>query len=76
MNVLEALIGVTSMQHAVTLKGVTPALATPDTQAMDLLAQVKSFFLVTVRPPSDDSLCFLVCEVLIVVASFSGFHHK
>ena len=45
MNALVALTGVTSMQHAVTLKGVTPALATPDTQAMDLLAHVSSAFI-------------------------------
>ena len=38
MNVLLALMAVILMQHAKTLKGVTPALATTDTQAMDLLA--------------------------------------
>ena len=42
MNVQGALIGVILMQLAVTLKGVTPALATPDTSAMDFLAQVSS----------------------------------
>ena len=42
MNVQGALIGVILMQPAVTLKGVTPALATPDTSAMDFLAQVSS----------------------------------
>ena len=42
MNVLVALIGVILMQVAVTLKGVTPALVTPDTQAMDFLAHVSS----------------------------------
>ena len=42
MNVQVALIGVILMQPAVTLKGVTPALATPDIQAMDFLAQVSS----------------------------------
>ena len=42
MNVQGALIGVILMQLAVTLKGVTLALATPDTQAMDFLAQVSS----------------------------------
>ena len=40
MNVLVALIGVTHMQLAPTLKGVTPALATLDTQGMGILAQV------------------------------------
>ena len=40
MNVLEALIGVIPMQLAATLMGVTPALATVDTQAMDVLAHV------------------------------------
>ena len=42
MNVLEALIGVIPVQLATTLKGVTPALATLDTQAMDSLAQVSA----------------------------------
>ena len=40
MNVLEALIAVTSMQHATTIKEVTPALATLDIQAMGFIAQV------------------------------------
>ena len=40
MNVLEALIGVISMQLATTRKGVTPAHATLDTKAMAFLAQV------------------------------------
>ena len=40
MNVLVALTGAISMQLAPTLKEVTPALATPDTQAVGLLAQV------------------------------------
>ena len=40
MNVLEALIGVIPVQHAATLLGVTPALATLDTQAVGVLAQV------------------------------------
>ena len=43
MNVLEALIVVMIMLLATTLKGVTPALATVDTQAVDLLALVSSF---------------------------------
>ena len=42
MNVLEALIGVIAMQLATTLVGVTPALATLDTQAMDFLAHVSA----------------------------------
>ena len=42
MNVLEALIDVTPVQLATTLMEVTPVPATPDTQAMDFLAQVKS----------------------------------
>ena len=42
MNVLLTLMAVILMQHATTLKGVTPALATVDTQAMGLLAQVRS----------------------------------
>ena len=42
MSVLLALMAVILMQHATTLKGVTPALATVDTQAMGLLAQVRS----------------------------------
>ena len=40
MNVQEALIGVITMQFVVTLKVVTPALATMDTKAMAFLAQV------------------------------------
>ena len=40
MNVLKALIAVTTMQLATTLKGVTPALVTLDTQAMEFFAQV------------------------------------
>ena len=40
MSVLKVLIAVIPMQLATTLKGVTPALATLDTQAMDFLAQV------------------------------------
>ena len=43
MNVFEALIAVIKMLLATTLKGVTPALATVDTQAVDLLALVSSF---------------------------------
>ena len=40
MNVLEALIGVIGMQLVTTLKEVTPALATVDTEGMDFIAQV------------------------------------
>ena len=43
MNVLKALITVMTMQLVTTLKGVTPALATLDTQEMDFLALVSSF---------------------------------
>ena len=42
MNVLEALIGVIAMQPVTTLVGVTPALATLDTQEMDFLAHVSA----------------------------------
>ena len=42
MNVLEVLIGVIPKQLATTLKGVIPALATVDSQAMDSLAQVSA----------------------------------
>ena len=42
MNVLEALTGVIPKQLATTLKGVTPAPVTLDTQAMDSLAQVSA----------------------------------
>ena len=45
MNVLEVLIGVIPVQLATTLKGVTPALATLDTQAMVFLAQVSTSIL-------------------------------
>ena len=38
MNVLLALMAVITVQLATTLKGVTPALVTMDTQAMGLLA--------------------------------------
>ena len=40
MNVLVALIGAISMQLAPTLREVTPALATPDTQAEVFLVLV------------------------------------
>ena len=40
MNVLVPLIGVIPMQLATTIKGVTPAIATLDTQAVGFLAQV------------------------------------
>ena len=42
MNVLEVLIDVTLVQHATTRMGVTPALATMDTQAMGLLVWVST----------------------------------
>ena len=42
MSVLEVLIGVIAMQLATTLKEVTPALVTLDTQAMGFLAQVSA----------------------------------
>ena len=42
MNVLVVLIAVITMQIAATLKGVTPVLATVDTQAMGFLATVSS----------------------------------
>ena len=42
MSVLVALIAVIPMQHATTLKEVTPALATLGTQAMDFLIQVSA----------------------------------
>ena len=45
MSVLKALIAVIAMHGAPTLMGVTPAIATPDTQAVGFLAQVsKSIF--------------------------------
>ena len=42
MSALKALIGVMIMQLATTPRGVTPALATQDTQAMDILVQVSA----------------------------------
>ena len=52
MNVLEAFIGVIAMQHATTIKEVTLALATLDTQAVDFLAQVRNcmffFFFISI----------------------------
>ena len=45
MNVLKVLIAVMIMQLATTLKEVTPALATVDTQGMDLHALVSSLVL-------------------------------
>ena len=47
MNVLEALIGVIPVQLATTLKGVTPALATLDTQEMGSFAQVTAAIFMT-----------------------------
>ena len=40
MSALKALIAAMIMQLATTLKGVTPALVTMDTQAMDFIAWV------------------------------------
>ena len=40
MNVLEALISAIIMRLVTTLKEVTPALATLDTEGMDFIAQV------------------------------------
>ena len=45
MNALLALMAVIPVQHATTLKEVTPVLATAATQAMDFLAQVRSSIL-------------------------------
>ena len=42
MSVLKALIAVMIMQLASTLKGVTSAIATLDTQGMDFLVQVSA----------------------------------
>ena len=49
MNVPEALIDVIAMQLVTTLVGVTPALATLDTQAMGFLAQVSVSALTTMK---------------------------
>ena len=57
MNVLEALIGVIATQLATTLKGVTPALATLDTQAMDFHAQVN--FSITIFLIIAATLCMI-----------------
>ena len=43
MNALKALISAMMMQLVTTLKGVTPALATVDTGAMELFALVSSY---------------------------------
>ena len=43
MNVLKALIAVTTMRLASTFKEITPAIAALDSQAMDLYALVSSF---------------------------------
>ena len=66
MNVQEALIGVITMQLVVTLKEVTPALATMDTKAMAFLAQVSqticnqiismTFFCLYTYPDIDECL--------------------
>ena len=42
MSAVKALIAAMLMQLATTLMGVTPALATLDTQGMDLLVQVSA----------------------------------
>ena len=42
MSVLRALITVITMELAIILMGVTPALATVDTQAVEFLAQVSA----------------------------------
>ena len=56
MNVLEILIGVMLMQIATTLKEVTPALATVDTQAMDFLATVSSSIPITTATASQPNI--------------------
>ena len=43
MNVLETLICVMTTQPVTTVQGVTPALATVDTQEMGFLAQVLKY---------------------------------
>ena len=43
MNALKAMIGVTTMQHAIILKEVTLAFATLDTQAAGFLVLVSLF---------------------------------
>ena len=75
MSVVEVLIGVIAMQLATTIMGVTPALATLDTQAMDFLAQVSAtrllFFLTVnhqVMTASVSQFCKCL-EVFIMVAS-------
>ena len=75
MSVVEVLIGVIAMQLATTIMGVTPALATLDTQAMGFLAQVSASRLLiihTVRyqvmTASVSQFCKCL-EVLIMVTS-------
>ena len=75
MSVVEVLIGVIAMQLATTIMGVTPALATLGTQAMDFLAQVSAtrlLFFLTVRHQVMTASVSQFCkclEVLIMVAS-------
>ena len=54
MNVLEALIGVIPVQHAATLMGVTPVLATVDTLALAVLAHVSAAIYINPLTTNDE----------------------
>ena len=65
MSVVEVLIGVIAMQLATTIMGVTPALATLDTQAMGFYAQVSAtrlLIFLTVRHQVMTASVFQFCK--------------
>ena len=67
MNVLVALLGVIATQLVTTLVGVTPALATLDTRAMDFLAHVSTSIY-------DKCLFFVSFSLMIVSLNGGGCH--
>ena len=67
MNVLVALIHVIATQLVTTLVGVTPALATLDTRAMDFLAHVSTSIY-------DKCLFFVSFSLMIVSLNGGGCH--
>ena len=75
MNVLKALIAVMIMQLATTLKGVTPALVTVDTQAMGFLAQV-SVTIQSIYILHSDIATMEVAISLLSLGTRLGCHHN
>ena len=72
MNVLKTHIAVITMRLAPTLKGITPALATLDTQAVDFLAQVSPSLL----QPEFINYNFLFVDIDECLSNNGGCHHN